>query len=161
MSEVIEQRAKAFAEERHADQRYGSEPYVTHLAAVRAVLSSFAITGPVCVAAWLHDVLEDTPTSREELETEFGPEVTALVWAVTGVGKNRKERNASAYEKIRALPAAATLKLADRIANVEASRSAPDKLKMYRSEAANFEAALGALGEPRMWSHLRTLLAEG
>jgi (p)ppGpp synthase/HD superfamily hydrolase len=153
-----EERARSFASEKHAAQRYGEQPYVVHLAAVRAVLAAFGHGGALAVAAWLHDVVEDTDVSRDEVCAAFGEEVAALVWAVTGVGANRKERNASAYEKIRQLPAAATLKLADRIANVEASQTQPDKLAMYRKEWSAFSAALAGLGDERMWRRLRAAL---
>jgi hypothetical protein len=83
--------------------------------------------------------------------------VEGLVWAVTGKGQNRAERNASMYEKVRVLPAAATLKLGDRIANVESSLSVAGKLEMYRSEHAGFSEHLAGLGDPRMWAHLASL----
>ncbi|HEU4403965.1 MAG TPA: HD domain-containing protein [Polyangiaceae bacterium] len=153
--------ARAFALERHGGQRYGDAPYVVHLEAVRAVLADFGLGGALGVAAWLHDVLEDTPTSRAELEGRFGAEVGALVWAVTGEGRNRRERARSMHEKIRAWPAAAPLKLADRIANVEASRARPDKLALYRAERESFRRALGALGDPAMWARLDRAFDEG
>lgn len=149
----LEQAARRFAEERHGGQQYGDRPYVVHLEAVRAVLHDFGHDGEIAAAAWLHDVVEDTPTTREEVAERFGDEVASLVWAVTGVGSNRKERCASAYAKIRAFPAAATLKLADRIANVEASLGSP-RLVMYRAEWPAFREALSGLGDDRMWSRL-------
>ncbi len=154
-----ETKARAFAVKAHGDQRYGNEPYVVHLEAVRAVLRDFGHGGDLGVAAWLHDVLEDTSVTREEIEREFGPDVAALVWAVTGVGKNRKERSQSAYEKMQALPAAVTLKLADRIANCEASaKNNPELLTMYRDELPAFASALAGLGDPAMWARLRRVL---
>lgn len=108
----------------------------------------------LCVAAWLHDVLEDTATTREELQVLFGAEVQDLVWAVTGVGANRRERNANMYAKCRVLPRAVHLKLADRIANVRASHGTPDKLSMYRREMATFRRELGDWGLPAMWKAL-------
>jgi (p)ppGpp synthase/HD superfamily hydrolase len=153
-----EAKARRLAEERHAGQRYGDQPYTVHLTAVRAVLASFGHGGDLGVAAWLHDAVEDTATTREEIAVEFCAEVAALVWAVTGVGRSRKQRNASAYEKIRSHPPAAILKLADRIANAEASRDQPDKLRMYRSEQEGFEQALAGLGDERMWARLRAAL---
>jgi (p)ppGpp synthase/HD superfamily hydrolase len=155
-----EDRARAFAVAAHGDQRYGSEPYVVHLAAVREVLRDFDYGGDFALAAWLHDTVEDTEVTVEQLEREFGPRVAALVWAVTGIGNNRKERSASAYAKMRALPDAVTVKLADRIANSEASaRSSPRLLAMYREELAGFTAALGDYGDAAMWERLRRALA--
>lgn len=65
---------------------------------------------------------------------------------MTGVGADREARNASAYAKIQEHPAAAVLKLADRIANVEASRGWPEKLEMYQHEWPSFARALVGLG---------------
>ena len=56
----------------------------------------------VVAAAWLHDTIEDTSVTREDIVAHFGDEVAALVWAVTGEGATRSERNQSAYAKIRA-----------------------------------------------------------
>jgi guanosine-3',5'-bis(diphosphate) 3'-pyrophosphohydrolase len=155
-----EDRARAFAIAAHGDQRYGSEPYVVHLAAVRQVLRDFDYDGDFALAAWLHDTVEDTAVTVEQLEYEFGQRVAALVWAVTGVGNNRKERSASAYAKMRALPDAVTVKLADRIANSEASaRGNPRLLAMYREELAGFTATLGEYGDSAMWERLRRALA--
>jgi len=154
-----ETEARRFAEAAHKDQRYGDAPYVTHLVAVRRVLADFDHAGALAIAAWLHDTVEDTGVTREEIETRFGAEVAGLVWAVTGVGANRKERNADAYAKIQAHPPAAILKLADRIANVEASRAVPKKLEMYRAEWESFRGHLGALGDPRMWARLGAAIA--
>lgn len=155
-----EERARAFAVAAHGDQRYGSEPYVVHLSAVRQVLRDFGYDGELALAAWLHDTVEDTAVTVEQLEQEFGPRVAALVWAVTGIGENRKQRAASAYAKMRALPDAVTVKLADRIANSEASaRGNPRLLAMYREELASFTDALGEHGDAAMWERLRRALA--
>lgn len=153
-----EMNAAQFAIERHAGQMYGDRPYVTHLCAVWQVLRDSGVrAGPLQTAAWLHDVLEDTPTTFAELGERFGEEVQALVWAVTGVGANRKERNGEVYRKIKICPAAADLKLADRIANVEAAirDGAAGKFDMYREEHDEFEAALYGLGSPHLWARLR------
>lgn len=159
MSPGTEADARSFAIDRHADQRYGSAPYEVHLAAVRAVLGDIGITGPLLSAAWLHDVLEDTATTKDEVASRFGAIVAELVWAVTGVGSDRKQRNLAVYEKLRALPDAVTLKLADRIANVEASvRSSPEMLAKYRSEWPGFHEALTGLGHPALWDRLRRAL---
>lgn len=152
--------AREYAVRKHATQRYGNQPYTVHLAAVRGVLRWAGIEDdhPLATAAWLHDTLEDTDATREELATRFGNEVADLVWAVTGVGKNRKERNENVYAKIRAYPQAATLKLADRIANVEAAVRVPDKLAMYRKEWPAFREALAGRGLQMLWKRLEKAL---
>lgn len=88
------EKAKAFAEKVHTGQTYGGDkPYTYHLAAVVQEAERFKLPEEVVAAAWLHDTIEDTNTTREELINEFGEEVARLVWAVTDYdGKNRKER---------------------------------------------------------------------
>lgn len=144
------ERAAAFAVHAHGSQRYGTDPYSTHLEAVRTVLYDFSLAGDLATAAWLHDTLEDTATTREEISALFGEDVAALVEAVTGRGVNRRARIADAYAKIEAMPEALYLKLADRIANVEASaRRKPDLLAMYKREQEGFEAMIWRAGMAR------------
>lgn len=160
----LEDTIRKFAIERHAaaGQRYGMKPYEVHLQAVRQVLADFGYTGRLLVAAWAHDLIEDTPTTQEELEAIAGPEVAALVWAVTGVGNNRAQRWASVVPKIAALPEAAILKLADRIANVEACTRGKETAlhRMYAREQPAFEASLLGLCDPQMWARLRAAFAD-
>ncbi|MFE1596807.1 HD domain-containing protein [Nocardia sp. NPDC058705] len=137
--------AREFAIAAHGDQRYGDHPYATHLAAVRGVLDDFGYDGELAQAAWLHDVIEDTPVTAEDVEARFGRAVLDLVWAVTGIGPDRKARNQNAYDKIAAHPRAVILKLADRTANAEASPPASSWMGMYRTEHPTFKAHLGGL----------------
>jgi guanosine-3',5'-bis(diphosphate) 3'-pyrophosphohydrolase len=162
-----ERAARTYAELAHGDQKYGDKPYHTHLRAVREVLVEFGYTDDDhLAAAWLHDVLEDTATSSAQLESIFGPAVTGLVYAVTGVGKNRKERNATAFARMVTHPGAIILKLADRIANAEACAKGHDhRLEMYRKEHPGFKAKLAplcdALNDPQvplMWERLDKVL---
>lgn len=163
-----EEAAHRFAAERHAGQRYGERPYTDHLAAVHAVLAESGYTpGALRVAAWLHDVLEDTPTTRGEVASRFGEDVAALVWAVTGFGASRAEQVANVYEKVAALPAAANLKLADRVANVEACRHwislgswrpSDEMLARYRQEQPGMREALAGLGDEVLWRRLERAL---
>jgi hypothetical protein len=151
-------RARNFAIERHAGQMYGDQPYVYHLDLVKGVLERFGYTDPELLqAAYLHDVIEDTPTTREEVEQAFGPRVAALAWAVTDEpGANRKERKINTYPKIKATPGATAIKLADRIANTEN----PNGMKndMYRKEQPAFREALYTGEYQDMWDHLDTVL---
>lgn len=157
---TAEAAARALARSAHGAQRYGEGPYLNHLATVRGILREHGHDGALGVAAWLHDTVEDTAVQRADIERDFGPEVAALVWAVTGVGETRKERVTSAYAKMRAHPAAVDLKLADRIANSEASRrDNPRLFAMYRDELPGFEAALAAHGDAALWARLRAALA--
>jgi (p)ppGpp synthase/HD superfamily hydrolase len=150
----------------HADQRYGDRPYEDHLFAVYDQLDRMGYTDDpmILAAAWLHDALEDTDCTIATLEQEIHPEVAALVQAVTGVGPNRRARNADIYRRLAAYPAAIPLKVADRICNVESCWSSRDaRLFMYHREYPEFRATLRA-PEPdlllaRLWGKLDGLLA--
>jgi hypothetical protein len=101
-------------------------------------------------ATWLHDTLEDTKTTFEDLVGEVGPDVAKLVEAVTDEpGDSREEKKAKTYPKIKAAgKLAIAVKLADRLANVHAARrSRKDFLRMYAKEQGDFESALRTPGE--------------
>lgn len=137
--EILVAGAEAFAREMHEGQDYGGEPYADgHIAKVVAILADFGFDGFYLAAGWLHDVIEDTSATKDDIDRKFGPHVGGLVWACTGEGKNRKLRNASIYQKIDACPDAAIVKVADRIANVEASAPGSGHRSMYQKEANEF-----------------------
>ena len=141
----LEEHAKRFAITWHGDQKYGDKPYIVHLEAVREVLLQFGVAyeSPLGIAAWLHDVLEDTEAPPWDIEYAFSSYVLSLVEAVTGRGANRRERVKNKLEKIAAYAPAAPLALADRIVNVEKSKAHRlDLFEMYRREQIAFEHAL-------------------
>lgn len=166
----LERRAFQFAIERHQGQKYGEGAYEIHLSEVVAALEEHGINDPVFLAAgWLHDVLEDTPTTKTELVDRFGGPVADLVWACSGVGTNRKARNMDIAAKLRAHPAAVVVKLADRLANVRASTPGSRHRAMYEKEwpafwealyAASQRHAPHAIANGRMWTTLIELLGE-
>ena len=152
---------KFYATVKHAGQSYsGGLPYTHHLAQVEAVLRRFNVTDEnLLTASWLHDVVEDTDVKVKDIEEMFGPEVALLVYAVTNEdAPNRKMRHALTYPKIReAGVGAITLKLADRIANVE---SGGNLVGMYKKEHEDFRRALYTPGQAdTMWQHLNQLLS--
>jgi (p)ppGpp synthase/HD superfamily hydrolase len=142
----VADKAKEFAIAKHATQKYGAHPYSYHLAQVSQVLSQFGCAGDEAIAAagWLHDVLEDTPTTYEMLMSEFGNEVADIVFAVTSEpGENRADRFRKTALKIQSNKKALIVKLADRIANTEASfQSNPKLYKMYLKEFPLFKELL-------------------
>jgi guanosine-3',5'-bis(diphosphate) 3'-pyrophosphohydrolase len=159
---AIEQTAREFALACHGDQKYGNQPYETHLRAVRDVLLRFGHRSPTLLsAAWLHDVLEDTPTTQDQLVNFFGFTIADLVYHVTDEpGASRKERKPATYAKTRrASPEAVLLKLADRIANVEQCLETNDpRFKMYRNEYGDFVMALRTPGFwDKEWERLHHL----
>lgn len=174
-SELVDA-ARALAVRAHADQRYGTSPYTTHLAEAVAILGEVGVTDPELLAAgWLHDVVEDTTITLDEVRLAFGDRVAALVGAVTDdPGNSRHERKAGAYRRIRRTPGAAVVKLADRLANVRAglrdrdsdepSRAARGtrKLTMYAQEQTGLVEAIRSPSprgaEARLWSLLGVAL---
>ncbi len=155
--------ARLFAAEAHRGQQYGALPYTAHLEAVAKILEEAGAPWEVVAAGWLHDILEDTPTSAADLVVQFGERVADLVEAVTGDPQRpRVERFGPVYEKIRVVgPDAALLKLADRIANVEHSRATGSTmLKRYRREQASFEAGVRPTGgADALWDRLARALS--
>lgn len=77
-------RAYRIAEELHSDQKRASgEPYVQHCLAVALILAELGLPSPAVIAGLLHDTVEDTSLSLEDLEGDFGEEVARLVDGVT------------------------------------------------------------------------------
>jgi guanosine-3',5'-bis(diphosphate) 3'-pyrophosphohydrolase len=161
-AELVE-RARRLAIAAHGDQRYGQQPYRVHLEHVVEVLRRFPHTEVMRAAAWLHDAVEDTALTEAEVAAEVGDEVAAIVAAVTDEpGATRAERKPRTLAKLgRASPAARAVKLADRIANLEASTAGGrrDLLAMYRREYAEFRRQLFVPGEhDSMWEELERLV---
>jgi guanosine-3',5'-bis(diphosphate) 3'-pyrophosphohydrolase len=125
--------ASAFAAHKHRDQRRkgkDASPYINHPIAVANVLANeAAITDATTLAAaLLHDTIEDTDTTVEELEGEFGLEIAAVVLEVTDDKKLPKQvRKRLQIEHAATLSRNAKLvKLADKICNLrDMSRSPP------------------------------------
>ena len=168
------EKARAFAEKAHGSQKYGDQPYMVHIDAVANILlkrfQEHEIRLPeiqeLVAAAYLHDTLEDTETTRDDLVREFGDAVALLVDAVTdGPGKNRRERKQRPYKLIPMVRWALYLKLADRIANAEAAKAEgrTDLLAMYKKEYPEFERRLldsaNSIGEQGLFSRLDRLMA--
>ncbi len=119
----IKEKARNFAIERHADQCYGDRPYSFHLDQVANIASAYG--DDAVIIAYLHDVVEDTDTSVEEIESLFGPLVSQCVAILTDEpGAHREERKAKTYKKMAKvsgeLELALIVKAADRLANIKA-----------------------------------------
>ena len=123
------ERAYLKAEEMHGTQmRKSGDPYITHPLAVTTILADIGMTEPTLVAALLHDTVEDTPYTLEELREEFGDEVAELVDGVTKLDKVEYGAAAEA-ETIRKMIVAMArdirvlvIKLADRLHNMRTLR---------------------------------------
>jgi len=111
----------------HHQVRKGTEiPYIVHPLAVASMLIRIKTPEPVVIAALLHDVLEDTPVTVEEILGQFGPDVADLVAAVSEPDKSaswedRKSHTIEYLEK-RANDDMLLIALADKLDNIRAIR---------------------------------------
>jgi len=124
--------ASAFAAHKHRDQRRkgaDASPYINHPIAVANVLANEAqITDPAALAAaLLHDTIEDTDTTLDELRGEFGDEIAAIVMEVTDdKSLPKQERKRLQIEHAATLSEKAKwVKLADKICNVRDMSQSP------------------------------------
>jgi guanosine-3',5'-bis(diphosphate) 3'-pyrophosphohydrolase len=121
-----------FAARKHRDQRrkdVDASPYINHPIAVATVLAveGLIADGPLLVAAVLHDTIEDTETTSEELEQHFGAAVAALVREVTDdktLPKSEQKR-LQVLHVVTASSGAKQIKIADKICNVRDIASGP------------------------------------
>ncbi|MCM0622096.1 RelA/SpoT family protein [Nocardioides bruguierae] len=128
------ERAYTTAERLHGTQmRKSGDPYITHPLAVTTILAGIGMTEPTLAAALLHDTVEDTPYTLEELTADFGTEVARLVDGVTKLDKVVYGDSAQA-ETIRKMIVAMArdirvlvIKLADRLHNMRTLRFVPAK----------------------------------
>lgn len=143
--------AKSFAIKKHGDQKYGTYPYEVHLTNVVNVLLRNNIlpttedTIDLWIGAWLHDVLEDTNATKEELIDMFGIAVFEMVNSLTdGEFGDRKEKKEVMYQKLVLNQNGIIIKLADRIANLEFSiiNNNSKKIKLYVDENSDLNKHL-------------------
>ena len=90
-------RALQFAKDAHGDQvrKYSGLPYVTHTIAVADTVARYAGTDEMIAAALLHDTVEDTHITFEDIRVEFGEEVMDLVYWLTDVSRPEDGNRAS------------------------------------------------------------------
>jgi guanosine-3',5'-bis(diphosphate) 3'-pyrophosphohydrolase len=119
----------------------GGEPYINHLAEVANLLSAATdgADAELVAAGWLHDTIEDTVTTREELAQKFSERVAALVVECTDdmslpKAERRRLQVVNAPHKS---PAAKLIKIADKISNIGA-RILPDPNPDERHDLADY-----------------------
>lgn len=154
------ERAREIAIAAHGNQPYGNHPYIYHLDQVASVARELGYSDDIIIACYLHDTLEDTDLTREEIAEVFGNHIASVVYAVKDEdGTNRSERKSKTYLKIAAMPDAIAVKLCDRIANIrDALKNNSGLFKMYKKEHPAFEQALRGSGNEKAWVILDGLL---
>src|SRR5438067_5466159 len=103
--ETLIRRAYEYSVRMHAEQRRMSgEPYFIHPLNVAQIIANLKLDVPSIVTALLHDVVEDTATTKEEIQKLFGAEVADLVDGMTKVSKisfqSREEKQAENFRKM-------------------------------------------------------------
>ena len=123
MSQIV-LKARAFATAAHTGQvrKYTKEPYIVHPIEVMQIVMTVKHDEAMLAAALLHDVVEDTDYTIEDILREFGPDVASLVDDLTDVSRpedgNRAHRKSlDRAHSAKASPRAQTVKLADLISN--------------------------------------------
>ncbi|MEF3194014.1 MAG: RelA/SpoT family protein, partial [Halothiobacillaceae bacterium] len=136
--------AYVFAAQAHEGQlRVSGEPYITHPVAVACILAGLRLDEKTIIAALLHDVIEDTPTARDQIAAEYGDEVAHLVDGVSKLDqirfKSKAEQQAANFRKmimamvkdVRVI----LIKLADRLHNMRTlGVMRPDKRRRIARE---------------------------
>ena len=119
----------------------GSEPYINHLAEVANLLaiSTDGADAELVVAGWLHDLIEDTATTREELADRFSDRVASLVVECTDdmslpKAERRRRQIVDAPKKS---PGAKLIKIADKVSNIGA-RIHADPTTEERDDLADY-----------------------
>lgn len=145
--------AEEFARFAHGDQLYGDNPYGDHLAEVVSILRAFGYSEHFfalsLITGWLHDVDEDTAYHQDAISVRFGDRAGELVWACTGVGATRAEKQASIKVKLLADPEAQPPKGADRLANMRSSLREKKRkfVSLYSGEFDDFMTSVPEIPE--------------
>ncbi|HAT3691477.1 bifunctional (p)ppGpp synthetase/guanosine-3',5'-bis(diphosphate) 3'-pyrophosphohydrolase [Serratia marcescens] len=143
-----------------------TNPYIVHPQAVMELVRSVPHTEEMLAAAWLHDTVEDTPTTLGDIDSHFGPKVAELVRMLTNVShaedgnrferKNRDRRHSAA-----ASPQAKTIKLADLIDNTRSLLDYDSHFaQTYLIEKQRLLEVLTE-GDPTLWRQASHIVEQG
>jgi len=161
-------RAYRFSEVRHAGQvRRNGDPYVTHCVQVAKILAELQLDSVTVASGLIHDVVEDTTASIEDVEREFGREIAQIVDGLTKIGHlpltSSQERQVENYRKLLLSVAkdarVILIKLADRLHNMRTLEFMPeDKRVRIAQETRDLYAPLAhRFGLAKMKAELEDL----
>ena len=151
---------------RYTKPRLSGEPYFTHPVAVAKILIEMGADATTVTAGLLHDVIEDTPITKEKLIKEFGSEIANLVDSVTKVTRYDmpKDQIALATDRkfMNALlrdPRTALIKLADRLHNMRTADSWPieTQIRKAKENFAVYIPVANAIGAWRIKQELEDI----
>ena len=162
------EKAYHFAKKLHEGQyRVSEEPYIIHPVEVAKILVDLKADSHTLIAAFLHDILEDTETQPEELKNLFGEDVVTLVQGVTKLGKlqfkSNEERQAENFRRLFIAMASDIriifLKLADRLHNMRTLNfmAANKQRKIARETLDIFAPLANRLGIGKIKAELEDL----
>jgi guanosine-3',5'-bis(diphosphate) 3'-pyrophosphohydrolase len=163
--EALLNRAYVYAMKAHGTQRRASgDPYFSHPLEVAAILTDLKLDDATIVTALLHDVIEDTPITRAEIDQLFGPEIGTLVDGLTKIRRlDLVSKKAEQAENFRKLLVAISsdirvllVKLADRLHNMRTlEHMKPESRKRISEETLDIYAPLaGRMGMEAMREEL-------
>ena len=159
--------AAVFAAKKHGDQkRKTGEPYIIHPMAVAEILMQIGMDADTVSAGLLHDTLEDTDTTEEELATIFGKEVGEMVQAVTKISRITDEKSIQEAETIKKMFFAMSkdlrvilIKLADKLHNMRTIEGlSPERKRAFAEDCLDIFAPIAdSLGMQTIKSELEDL----
>ena len=135
-------RAFAFASEAHGDQkRKSGEPFVIHPVEVAIILADLRMDVEVLCAALLHDTVEDTAATKEQVAEEFSPQIAELVDGVTKISKieveDLNDEQAQTFRKMLVAMnrdiRVVVIKLADRLHNMRTLSALREDRRIFKS----------------------------
>lgn len=135
---VLIQKAYDFAQKAHEGaKRKSGEPYFNHLFGTAKNIAELGMSATTIAAGFLHDTIEDTSITAEEIRDEFGDEILFLVEGVTKLGKIRHQGTARYDESLRKLFVAMSqdirvliIKLCDRLHNMRTLEHVPKEKQL-------------------------------
>lgn len=170
MLESLEEQARRFATHAHAQagqqRKYTLEPYIVHPAAVVELVRSVSSDAEMLAAAWLHDTVEDTETTLQDIASVFGSRVAELVAMLTDSpqpqARNRAARKLAHFRHTAdASPEAQTIKLADIIDNTRAIvQYDADFARVYLVEK-RLQIQLLRQGDDWLWQQANSVIEQG
>jgi guanosine-3',5'-bis(diphosphate) 3'-pyrophosphohydrolase len=166
-ADLIEKAFRFSWEAHHNQIRKSGEPFLAHPVAVALILAEQRLDAVTIAAGLLHDVLEDTPVTREVIEEQFGAEIALLVDGVTKIKtfqmKSNQERQAETYRKMLLSMSkdlrVIIIKFADRLHNLRTLKYLnPERIKAIAAETLDIYAPLAhRLGMARIKWELEDL----
>lgn len=145
-------RAYKYSEAAHAGQvRHSGEPYITHCVEVARILADLQLDSYTVAGGLLHDIVEDTDVTVEDIEREFGKDVAQIVDGLTKIANlpmsSREERQVENYRKLLISIArdvrVILIKLADRLHNMRTlDWLAPEKRQRIAQETRDLYAPM-------------------